>query len=196
MRNNKIAIFASGTGSNYDAIIAAIQAGELDCEVALLVSDKPAAKVIEKAKQNQTPTFVFDPRQYPDKAAFEQEIVEQLQVNNIEWIVLAGYMRLVGPTLLHEYEGRILNIHPSLLPAFPGLDAIGQAARAGVKITGVTIHYVDEGMDTGTIIAQEALPVTNEMTEVDLQKQIQRIEHKLYPQTIQQVILHTNRKGN
>jgi len=192
MRNNKIAVFASGTGSNYDAIIAAIQAGELDCEVALLVSDKPAAKVIEKAKQNQTPTFVFDPKQYTDKAAFEQKIVEQLQVNNVDWIVLAGYMRLVGPTLLHQYEGRILNIHPSLLPAFPGLDAIGQASRAGVKITGVTIHYVDAGMDTGKIIAQEAVPVTNGITEAALQKQIQSIEHKLYPQTIQQVILDTN----
>lgn len=188
MDKTKIAVFASGTGSNYDALVAAIQSGALSCEIVLLVSDKPEANVVEKAKQNSTPCFVFDPKQYQKKADFEAEIVEQLRQTGAEWIVLAGYMRLIGSTLLKPYEGRILNIHPSLLPAFPGLDAIGQAFIAGVKIAGVTIHIVDEGMDTGKILAQEAVVVKPEMTESELQKTIQTIEHKLYPQTIQQII--------
>lgn len=192
MGKTKIAVFASGTGSNYDAIQKAIQIGDLACEIALLVTDTPTAKVIDKARRNGTPYFVFDPKEYAGKAAFEREIVEQLRQSEAEWIVLAGYMRLIGSTLLQPYQGRIINIHPSLLPSFPGLDAIGQAFQAGVKITGVTIHFVDEGMDTGKIIAQEALSVKTDMTEIDLQEQIQAIEHKLYPQTIQQVISQTS----
>ncbi|WP_163538381.1 phosphoribosylglycinamide formyltransferase [Gracilibacillus sp. YIM 98692] len=188
MSKTKIAVFASGTGSNYDAVIEAAKSGVLDAEVALLVSDKPNAKVVEKAKQNQTPTFIFDPKNYDGKDAFEADIVEKLQEKEIEWVILAGYMRLIGDTLLKPFEGRIINIHPSLLPAFPGLDAIGQAFDAGVKVSGVTIHYVDEGMDTGKIIAQEAVQVEDDMTREDLQKAIQKVEHRLYPETIQQII--------
>ncbi|BAM46567.1 phosphoribosylglycinamide formyltransferase [Amphibacillus xylanus] len=185
----RIAIFASGTGSNYEAIDRAIQAGDLDAEIVLLVCDSPGAKVVAKAKKNQLASFVFDPKTYPNKQAFEIDIVHKLKAYQVEWIVLAGYMRLIGPTLLNQYQRRIINIHPSLLPAFPGLDAVGQALDAGVKVSGVTIHYVDSGMDTGEIIAQEAVPVKPGMTKAELQTLIQKVEHKLYPSTIQQLIL-------
>lgn len=188
MANPKIAVFASGTGSNYDAIMHAIERNELQAEVALLVSDQPTAKVLEKAEKNGTETFVFQPKDYQNKAAFESAILQALHHAQVEWIILAGYMRLVGKTLLDQYEGKIINIHPSLLPAFPGLDAIGQAFQAGVKVSGVTIHFVDEGMDTGSIIAQHPVMIETGMTRDDLQKAIQKVEHRLYPKTIQQLI--------
>ncbi|WP_186579050.1 phosphoribosylglycinamide formyltransferase [Aquibacillus kalidii] len=193
MAKSKIAVFASGTGSNYDAIINQINTGTLDCEVALLICDKPEAEVIKKAKINQTPVFTFNPKQYESKALFEKEIVFELKQRDIEWIILAGYMRLIGPTLLSEYESRIVNIHPSLLPAFPGKDAIGQAFEAGVRVTGVTIHFVDEGMDTGEIIDQEAVRVDLDDTRLTLQQKVQKVEHRLYPQTIQKLITNQNR---
>lgn len=184
----RLAIFASGTGTNYQAIDQAIENGELDAEIVLLVCDQPEAKVIEKAKQNQLPTFVFSAGDYQNKVAFETEIVKELESRSVDFIVLAGYMRLIGPTILNHYPRRMINIHPSLLPAFPGLDAVGQALDAGVKVSGVTIHYIDAGMDTGEIIAQEAVEVTPGMTKEDLQTTIQQIEHKLYPKTIQRLI--------
>lgn len=191
----RLAVFASGTGSNYDAIFHAIERNEVAAELTIVVSDKPTAKVIDKARNNGTPTFTFEPKVYPSKAAFETEVMEHLHAANIDWIILAGYMRLIGPTLLHAYEGRILNIHPSLLPAFPGLDAIGQAFQAGVKVTGVTIHYVDEGMDTGEIIAQEAVNVQPGINKENLQKQIQTVEHRLYPAVIERVIHNEYSRG-
>lgn len=184
----RLAIFASGTGSNYEAIDQAITAGNLDAEIVLLVCDQPGAIVIDKAAQNQLAQFIFNPKDYQDKHAFEVEIVSKLREHQVDWIVLAGYMRLVGPTLLNQYQRRMINIHPSLLPAFPGLDAVGQALDAGVKISGTTIHYVDSGMDTGEIIAQEPVRVESGMTKEELQAEIQKIEHELYPKTIQQLI--------
>lgn len=187
-KTKHLAVFASGTGSNFDAIQQAIEEGALDADITLVVSDVPTSAVIDKAKQKGLKTFVFNPQSYPDKRSFEMEIVEALQAADVDFIILAGYMRLVGPTLLHAYEGRIVNIHPSLLPSFKGLDAIGQAFDAGVKITGVTIHYVDEGMDTGRIIAQEAVKVGDTYGRDDLQRAIQAVEHQIYPATIQSLL--------
>lgn len=184
----KLAVFASGTGSNFVAIQAAIEQGELDAEVVLVVSDQANALVLDKAKAFGVETFVFDPKAFTNKAAFESKIVEALHIKAVEGIILAGYMRLIGPTLLHAFEGRIINIHPSLLPSFKGLDAIGQAFEAGVKITGVTIHYVDAGMDTGRIIAQACVAIDGADTRAMLQTNIQQVEHKLYPETIQTLI--------
>ena len=185
---NRLAVFASGTGSNYEAIMKAIQQGSLKAQVSLLICDQPNAAVIQKAKNYGTEVVVFDRKNYATKQTFEAAIVKTLQSNQIDWVILAGYMRLIGETILQPYQGRIINIHPSLLPSFPGLDAIGQALEAGVKITGVTIHYVDEGMDTGKIIAQEAVKLEENMTKEELQQAIQRTEHELYPRTIQQLI--------
>ncbi|MBM7542189.1 phosphoribosylglycinamide formyltransferase [Amphibacillus cookii] len=184
----RLAVFASGTGSNYDAIDQAIKQGTLDAEVVMIVCDRPGAQVIEKADQNKVATFVFDPKDYQTKVDFETEIAQQLREVKVDWVILAGYMRLVGPTLLAAYHGRMVNIHPSLLPAFPGLDAIGQALHAGVKVSGVTIHYVDQGMDTGKIIAQQPVKIEEDMTREVLQRKIQDVEHMLYPKTIQQLI--------
>jgi len=186
MTKVRAAVFASGTGSNFEAIMA--QHDNLNCEIALLVCDQPNAKVLEKAERLGVPAFVFDPKKYETKEAYEQELIDQLQADRISWVFLAGYMRIVGKTLLQAFEGKIINIHPSILPAFPGVDAIGQAFDAGVKITGVTVHYIDEGIDTGPIIAQESLAVFPEDTKESLQKRIQEIEHKLYPTVIRQLL--------
>lgn len=184
----KIAVFASGTGSNFQAIVDAITAKRLQAEVALLVCDKPMAGVINKAKLAGVPVFLFDPKQYESKAAFEQKIIVELRKYEVELVVLAGYMRLVGPTLLEAYTNRIINIHPSLLPAFPGKDAVVQAVQAGVKVTGVTIHFVDEGMDTGPIIAQRAIEIADEDELIDVIQKVHDIEHIFYPETLERLL--------
>lgn len=184
----RIAIFASGSGSNFQAIVDACQEGLLDAEPALLICDKPGAYAIERAERAGIQAVSFIPKEYHNKAAYENAVLEQLLANSIDFIVLAGYMRLIGPTLLSAYKGRIVNIHPSLLPAFPGLDAIGQAFEYGVKVTGITIHFVDEGMDTGPIIAQFPIEVADDETRETLQKKIQTIEHIFYPKTLHQLL--------
>lgn len=181
----KIAVFASGSGSNFQSLVDAANQGILAAEVGLLVCDRPGALVIERAKAAEVPTFVFSPKDYENKTAFEIEIVKQLESKTIELVALAGYMRLIGPTLLSAYGGKIVNIHPSLLPAFPGKDAVGQALASGVKVTGVTIHFVDEGMDTGPIIAQEAVRVEPGDDHDSLLERVQQVEHRLYPETLQ-----------
>ena len=191
---SRLAIFASGSGSNFQALVDAVEAGSLDAQLSLLVCDQPGARVIERANNHQVPCFSFSAKAYESKEAFEQEIVKKLQEYEIDWIILAGYMRLIGPTLLTAYGGRIVNIHPSLLPSFPGKDAVGQAIDAGVKVTGVTIHYVDAGMDTGPIIAQEAIKVSEDDTRESLQKKIQLVEHRLYVGTVKS-LLHSEVKS-
>ncbi|WP_100371658.1 phosphoribosylglycinamide formyltransferase [Bacillus sp. FJAT-45037] len=180
----KIAVFASGTGTNAEVLMNAAKVGRLRAEIVLVVSDKPTAKVLDRAKLAGVETFAFQPSNYENKKAFEKEIVQELRSRNVDAVVLAGYMRLVGPTLLSSYEERMVNIHPSLLPKFPGLDAIGQAYRAGVKETGVTIHLVDAGMDTGPIMAQQKIEIASDDTIETLTKKIQAVEHQLYPETI------------
>lgn len=184
----KLAVFASGNGSNFQAIVDAIKNGRLNASCELLISDRPDAKALERAKKANIPAFVFQMKEYAEKTAFEQAILAKLKEHEIDFIALAGYMRLIGPTLLEAYEQKIVNIHPSLLPSFPGLDAIGQAFRAGVKVTGVTIHYVDSGMDTGPIIAQKAVEIADDETEETLREKIHAVEHALYPQTLAKLI--------
>jgi phosphoribosylglycinamide formyltransferase 1 len=190
----KIAVFASGSGSNFQAIIDVVASGELDADIRLLVCDKPLAYAVQRADATRIPSFTFSPKEFPHKEAYEKEILVQLKMSGVEFIVLAGYMRLIGPTLLREYKGRIVNIHPSLLPSFPGKDAIGQAIEANAKWSGVTVHYVDEGMDTGPIIAQERVRLDEKETRETLQQKIQAIEHKLYPSVLQ-MLLTTTRGG-
>ncbi|MBD7965125.1 phosphoribosylglycinamide formyltransferase [Fictibacillus norfolkensis] len=184
----KIAVFASGSGSNFQAIVDAVEAGELQADIELLVCDKPGAKVVDRARHFDIPTYSFMPQTFASKADFEKEIVSELQSYGVEFIVLAGYMRLVGEVLLKAYEGRIINIHPSYLPAFPGKDAVGQALKANVAETGVTVHYVDSGMDTGPIIEQVRIPVLPGDTEDTLQQRIQKAEHQLYPAIINKLL--------
>jgi phosphoribosylglycinamide formyltransferase 1 len=180
-----IALFASGSGSNFQAIVDVVQSGELDAKISLLVCDKPGAFVIERAEAAGIPSFVFCPKEFTNKEEYEEKVLLELKGAGVEFIVLAGYMRLIGPTLLGEYKGRIVNVHPSILPAFPGKDAIGQALAAKAKWSGVTVHFVDEGMDTGPIIIQERVKLEKNETRESLQRKIQTIEHKLYPTVLQ-----------
>lgn len=184
----KLAVFASGNGSNFQSIIDAIEDGKLNATCEVLICDKSNAKVIDRAEKANIPALVFEMKQFENKVAFERSILAKLREYDVEFIALAGYMRLIGPTLLEAYEHKIVNIHPSLLPAFPGLDAIGQAFQAGVKVTGVTIHYVDSGMDTGPIIAQKAVEISDDETEESLREKIHAVEHELYPQTLAKVL--------
>ncbi|MDN4074863.1 phosphoribosylglycinamide formyltransferase [Fictibacillus terranigra] len=183
----KIAVFASGSGSNFQAIVDAIKEKKLNAEVSLLVCDKPGARVIERAEEAGVEYFTFFPKQYETKAEFETEILKRLRAKGIEFIVLAGYMRLIGGTLLADFEGRIVNIHPSLLPDFPGKDAIGQALEAQAGVSGVTVHYVDSGMDTGPVIAQKAVMIRKEDTRESLQQRIQQVEHELFPRVLEEL---------
>jgi phosphoribosylglycinamide formyltransferase 1 len=184
----RFAVFASGSGSNFQAIVDKVQSGELSADLSMLICDQPGAYAIERARKARVPSFVFQVKEYPSKADYEKEISFLLKERNVDFIVLAGYMRLIGPTLLKEFEGRIVNIHPSLLPDFPGKDAIGQALAAKAQWSGVTIHYVDEGMDTGPIIVQERVRVEESETRESLQEKIQAIEHKLYPSILQMLL--------
>ncbi|MDF9412427.1 phosphoribosylglycinamide formyltransferase [Brevibacillus laterosporus] len=182
----RIAVFASGSGSNFEAIVQATRDGRLPfVEVALLVCDQAQAYAIKRAERLGIPVFLFSAKDYVSKEACEQEILVQLKQEEIDFIVLAGYMRLIGNVLLTSYQGRMINLHPSLLPAFPGKDAIKKAWEYGVKVMGATVHFVDEGMDTGPIIDQEVIFVHKEDTEESLQQKIHEVEHRLLIRVLQ-----------
>lgn len=180
----RVAVFASGAGTNFQALMESRDRG---FDVVMLICDKPKAHVIGLAAGYGIETVVLDPMTFKSKADYETKIIKKLKRANTEWVILSGYMRIVGETLLAEYEGKMLNIHPSLLPAFPGKDAVGQALEAGVKVSGVTIHFVDEGIDTGPIVAQEPVTVFPNDTTDSLQKRIQQVEHVLYARVIEEV---------
>ena len=182
-----IAVFASGSGTNFEAIAQACADGRLQARIALMVCDVPGAKVIERAERFGVETLVFNPKSYPNKAAYEVEIVRALDARGIALVCLAGYMRIVGPTLLQAYEGRIINIHPSLLPSFKGAHAVEDAVAYGVKVYGITIHWVNDQLDGGQIIAQRAFPYEgNDPAEVHRLGQV--IEHQLYVETIAKLL--------
>ncbi len=187
-RMPRIAVFASGSGSNFQALADAASSQKLGAELALLVCDKPRAYVLERAQAANVPHVVFEPKQYLSREQYEHDVLHVLEEYDIDWIVLAGYMRLITPVLLQAYEGRMVNIHPSLLPAFPGLHAVRQALDYGVKVTGVTVHLVDEGMDTGPIVAQQAVVIEPGDTEAELTARIQAVEHDLYPQVVRRLV--------
>jgi phosphoribosylglycinamide formyltransferase-1 len=185
------AVFASGTGSNLQRFIDESRAGHFPAALALVVSDRPECYAVARAQQAHIPVFAFSPKTYPDKAAYEQAILRELQARQVRWLVLAGYMRLIGPTLLEPYRGHIVNIHPALLPAFPGKDAIGQALRAGASMTGVTVHVVDEGVDTGPPIAQMRVPILPADSAETLAERIHAVEHRLYPAVVADLIRYS-----
>lgn len=184
----KIAIFASGSGSNFEAIVQAVEAGAIpDCEVALCVCDKPGAYVLERAANHGIPTLAFRPKEFESKRDFEKMIADRLDEAGVELVCLAGYMRIVGEELLSRYGSRMINIHPALLPAFPGAHAIRDAFEYGVKVTGVTIHYVNEEVDGGKIIAQRA--VAYDGNDIDeLETMIHKVEHELFPEVIAKIL--------
>ena len=184
---HRIAVFASGKGTNFEAIVTACNNAELDAQVVLLVCDKPQAEVVAKAERFGIECFAFNPKEYSSKEQYEAQIVELLDRAEIELVCLAGYMRIVGQRLLSAYGGRIINIHPSLLPAFAGARAVEQAIEYGVKVFGITIHYVDQSLDGGKIIAQRAFEYDGNDAE-QVHRIGQQIEHKLYVETIKKIL--------
>jgi phosphoribosylglycinamide formyltransferase 1 len=180
----RIAVFASGRGSNFSAIVRAVNSGAIKAELALLVCDNPQALVIEKAKRTKTAVYLVCRDSFPSKDAFEDEIIARLRHEHIDLIVLAGFMRILSPKIIKAYKNKIINIHPALLPAFKGGTAIKDAFDYGAKITGVTVHFVDEKTDHGPIILQQPLAIRKHETMDSLEARIHAIEHKLYPKAI------------
>ena len=184
----KIAIFASGEGTNFTALCQAFDYEKMPVKVTLLVCDHQNVNVLQRAKQEQVPSLVVNFKDYADKAAAEAAIIKKLAAEQIDFILLAGYMRIVGPTLLAAYAGKIINIHPALLPHFPGRHGIEDAYQAGVSETGVTIHWVDEGIDSGQIIAQHKVPIYKTDKLADLEQRIHQTEHTFYPSIVKELL--------
>ena len=186
--NKNLAVFASGSGSNFEAIAQACVDGRVPAKIVLLVCDNANAYAIERAKKFDIPTLVLHPRDCGGKAAYEQRIVDRLNELNVDLVCLAGYMRIVGEKLYNAYEGKILNIHPALLPSFKGAHGIDDAFNFGVKVFGVTVHFIDLTIDGGVIVMQRAFEYYgNDRDEVEAR--IHAIEHELYPEAICKVIL-------
>ncbi|MBA4601062.1 phosphoribosylglycinamide formyltransferase [Thermoactinomyces sp. AMNI-1] len=183
-----IAVFASGNGSNFEVLVNHSRQNKWIYPISLLVCDRPGAGVLKRAERLNIPVLSESPKQYPDKGAYEKRILEHLKAHQIKRIVLAGYMRLIGPTLLEAYPDQIINIHPSLLPAFPGKNAIEKAFVHPVCVSGVTVHLVDQGMDTGPILAQVPVEIERGDTLEIFEQKIHQAEHRLYPETVQKWI--------
>lgn len=181
-----LGILGSGSGSNMQAILDAVESGKLRARIALVLSDNPDAYILERAKLNGIPAETIDcsphRTKFPD--GIQEETAQKLKRAGVDLVCLAGFMRLVKKPLLDAFPSRILNIHPSLLPAFPGMEAWKQAVDAGASETGVTVHVVDSGMDTGPVIVQESVPVHPGDTPESLHSRIQIVEHRLYPAAI------------
>lgn len=182
----KIAVFASGTGSNFDALQAKFVDPASGVTIAVMVCDHADAPVVAKAHAAGIPVVLVNYKAAGSKAAAEQSIIDQLPP--VDLIVLAGYMRILGATLLAAYPGKIINLHPALLPSFPGRTGIEDAYDYGVKVTGVTVHYVDAGVDSGTIIAQEPVRILPGQSLADLETAIHAVEHQLLPATVLSLI--------
>lgn len=180
----RVAVLASGSGSNFEAIAAAVQGGDLGVELCCLVCNNPGAEALKRAERLGVAPALIDHRGFAERARFEREVLSALAHHGADWVVMAGWMRLMSEDFVEAYRGRMLNIHPSLLPAFRGLDAVGQALAAGVRITGVTVHHVVPEMDAGPIVAQVALPVLDADDRARLHARLQAQEHALYPRAI------------
>jgi len=179
-----IAVFASGRGTNFSAIIRATKSGKIKANLLLLVCDNPGAGAIGRAKRAGIKLALVERKDFTAKGDFEAKIIEHLEENKIDLIVLAGFMRMLSAEFVEKYKGRILNIHPALLPSFKGEKAIIDAFDYGVKVTGVTVHFVDEKMDHGPIILQAPVKVEESDTLESLESKIHKLEHKLYPEAI------------
>ncbi|HSP80137.1 MAG TPA: phosphoribosylglycinamide formyltransferase [Myxococcaceae bacterium] len=183
----KLGVLVSGSGSNLQALLDASARPDFPAEVAVVVSNVPTAFALERARRAGVAAVVLEHKAFGSRAEFEKALAEVLEEAGVELVCLAGFMRLLGADFLARFKGRVLNIHPSLLPAFPGLHAQRQALEHGVKVAGCTVHFVDPGMDTGPIIAQAAVPVLPGDDEATLSARILREEHRLYPLVVRLV---------
>ncbi len=184
----RFAVLVSGTGTNLQALLDAEARGELaPAELAVVVSNRPGVKALERARAASKPAVVVDHKQFADRKAFEDQLLAVLAEHRVEAVVLAGFMRVLTAHFVERFPQRLVNTHPSLLPAFPGVDAAAQAIAHGVKLAGVTVHFVDTSLDGGPIIAQVAVPVLAGDDAHALQARIQREEHRLLPQVVQRL---------
>ena len=181
MKKMRVAVFVSGSGSNLQAII---DARIPSIEIALVFSNNPDAYALKRAENHGIPTLVVNHRDFKSREEFEGEILKHLDPLGVELIVLAGFMRILSPVLVRAYSNRMINLHPALLPSFPGIHAARQAIEAGVKFTGCTVHFVDEGVDSGPIILQAVVPVDDDDDEDSLLQKIHAEEHRIYPEAI------------
>ena len=192
----RLAVLLSGRGSNFAAIHEAIEKGELDAKIVAVISNRADAPGVGRARQWGYPTHVFDNRQYPSREAHEADVMRVLDEGKPDYIVLAGYMRLLSASFIAKYRGRILNIHPSLLPAFPGVDAQAQAIAARATKSGCTVHFVDEGLDSGPIILQREVDVRPDDNAGSLSARILEQEHIAYVEALKRLAVATRQPGN
>jgi phosphoribosylglycinamide formyltransferase-1 len=183
-----LGVLISGRGSNLQAILDAIHDGSLEARVGIVVSNVAGAEGLERARKAGAPTAVIPHREYSSREAFDAAVVDCLRAHGVDLVCLAGFMRIVSPVLVRAFPRRILNVHPSLLPAFAGLHAQRQALEHGVKVTGATVHLVDEELDHGPIVLQRAVPVLEDDDEETLSARILKEEHRLYPEAIALVL--------
>ena len=177
----RIAVFASGFGSNLQALIDYNKDHGLNGEIALVFSNNKDAFALERAKESRIKSVFLDPSDYVTREEFDEKIIKLLEEEKIDLVVLAGYMFLVSPIFVRKFKNRILNIHPALLPSFKGTHGIRDAYEYGVKVTGVTVHFVDEGLDSGPIIIQKAVEIDQDESIEELEEKIHRVEHEIYP---------------
>ena len=179
-----IAVFCSGNGSNFQAIIDAVKSDYIPARIALMVCDNKGAFALERAKKAGIDTLVLNKKDFKTREDFDREIVKDLKKRDVGLVVLAGFMRLLSPYFIKEYKNKILNVHPALLPSFKGTHGVKDALEYGVKVTGVTVHFVDEHLDNGPIILQKAVEITDGDTEESILERLHNVEHELYPRAV------------
>jgi phosphoribosylglycinamide formyltransferase-1 len=180
----RVGVLASGRGSNFQALVEAARAGRIPAVVTVLISDRATAPALDITRAHGVEALFLDPKQYPNREAHEKAIIAALEERGVGLVCQAGYMRILTPTYIGHFRGRALNIHPSLLPSFPGLHAQRQALEHGVRVAGATVHFADEGVDTGPIVLQAAVPILPGDTEETLSRRILAEEHRIYPEAV------------
>ena len=189
MSSKAVAVMASGHGTNLKVILEAVAAGDCPVDVRLVISDRADAEALDVARAAGVAEVLYiNPKDYADRAEFDAACAEAIDSAACQWIVLAGYMRILSSSFVRRFRGRIINVHPSILPALPGAKAVEDAITYGVKVSGCTIHLVDEVLDGGPILAQSVVPVLDNDTQESLHARIQKEEHKLYPATLKRVV--------
>ena len=191
----RLGVLASGNGSNFEAIMAAIERSELNATVNVVICNNPGAKVFERAERWNIPSVLLNHREFATRETLDQAIISTFSQYDVEWVIMAGWMRRVTQHLIDAFPGHVLNIHPSLLPSFPGLHAVQQAIDAGVTLAGCTVHHVELAVDSGPIIMQAAVPILKNDTTAQLQARIQVQEHRIYPTAIA-LAAHAHAKAN
>ena len=191
----RVAIFASGNGTNFEVLTNHFQKGDIPGKLALLFCNHPDAPVMERAKRLGVPAESFTVKSCGGKEEYEKQVLKLLQKYQIDFIILAGYLRVVGPTILDQYDHRIVNLHPAWLPEYPGLHSIERAFNDHKKQTGVTVHYIDSGLDSGPIIAQRHVPILADDTVDTLEARVHETEHQLYPEAVKQVLTELEKEN-